>query len=287
MDKSQSQQQPQPVNDHLNIIAKLEIPCRKTSLTYDKTVYKEDILQDILEQEEFDKILDECSKILGDAIDKKRTNDEVKIPKFIVILSIIASLLALVYIICLFTAANSTDNQTFMVVLAVFCLTGAGGIVFVLSLFNFCRKIKTFRTLEAYVKDDMDAYLDKINLGFTGKCEFKFYPHKEEAIEICTFVKTPQMIKEEMIENNRMQQLEQDDNENENHPEKHSKIHDMSERSTMLKMDDDSKIGFKGNKSTAGKDLEMVGIISAAQNSVKEDQSLVKKKFGGVRKKNQ
>ena len=284
MDKSQ-----QPGNDLLNIIAKLEIPCRKTSLTYDKTVYKEEILQDIIDQEEFEKILDECSKILGDAIDKKRANDEVKIPKFIVILSIMASLLALVYIVCLFIAANSTDNQTFMVVLAVFCLTGAGSMAFVLSLFNFCRKIKTFRTLEAYVKDDMDAYLDKINVGFTGKCEFKFYPHKEEAIEICTFVKTPQMIKEEMIENNRMQQLEEEENANEQeiHPEKNSKIHDMSERSTMLKMDDDSKIGFKGNKSMNEKDVEMVGIISAAQNSVKEDQSLVKKKFGGVRKKNQ
>jgi hypothetical protein len=284
MDKSQ-----QPGNDLLNIIAKLEIPCRKTSLTYDKTVYKEEILQDIMDQEEFEKILDECSKILGDAIDKKRANDEVKIPKFIVILSIMASLLALVYIVCLFIAANSTDNQTFMVVLAVFCLTGAGSMAFVLSLFNFCRKIKTFRTLEAYVKDDMDAYLDKINVGFTGKCEFKFYPHKEEAIEICTFVKTPQMIKEEMIENNRMQQLEEEENANEQEvqPEKNSKIHDMSERSTMLKMDDDSKIGFKGNKSMNEKDVEMVGIISAAQNSVKEDQSLVKKKFGGVRKKNQ
>lgn len=284
MDKSQ-----QPGNDLLNIIAKLEIPCRKTSLTYDKTVYKEEILQDIIDQEEFEKILDECSKILGDAIDKKRANDEVKIPKFIVILSIMASLLALVYIVCLFIAANSTDNQTFMVVLAVFCLTGAGSMAFVLSLFNFCRKIKTFRTLEAYVKDDMDAYLDKINVGFTGKCEFKFYPHKEEAIEICTFVKTPQMIKEEMIENNRMQQLEEEENANEQEvqPEKNSKIHDMSERSTMLKMDDDSKIGFKGNKSMNEKDVEMVGIISAAQNSVKEDQSLVKKKFGGVRKKNQ
>lgn len=284
MDKSQ-----QPGNDLLNIIAKLEIPCRKTSLTYDKTVYKEEILQDIMDQEEFEKILDECSKILGDAIDKKRANDEVKIPKFIVILSIMASLLALVYIVCLFIAANSTDNQTFMVVLAVFCLTGAGSMAFVLSLINFCRKIKTFRTLEAYVKDDMDAYLDKINVGFTGKCEFKFYPHKDEAIEICTFVKTPQMIKEEMIENNRMQQLEEEENANEQEvqPEKNSKIHDMSERSTMLKMDDDSKIGFKGNKSMNEKDVEMVGIISAAQNSVKEDQSLVKKKFGGVRKKNQ
>ena len=277
-----------PANEHMAIVAKLEVPCRKTSLTYDKTVYREDILNEIIDQDEFDKIIDECSKILGEAIDKKRENDEVKVPKFIVILSVVATILALVYVICLFCAAsNDSDAATFFVVLGVACLTGAGGIAFVLSLFNFCRKIKKFKTLESYVKDDMDYYLDRVNAGFASKCEFKFYPHKDEVIEISTFVKTPQMIKDEMIENNRIQQLEQSD-EPDIQNEKNYKNKDESERSTMLKMDDDSKIAFKtGDKSTMGKDVEMVGIISAAQNSMKEDGSQTKKIFGSGRKKNQ
>lgn len=60
-------------NNHetLNIIDKFDITCAKNSLTWDKSVYREESLSGMLSQTEFDAIMDEASRILGQAIEKR------------------------------------------------------------------------------------------------------------------------------------------------------------------------------------------------------------------------
>lgn len=259
--------------DNLPIISKIEINCKSTSLTWDKSAYKEDFLAGIIEKEEFDAILEHASKILGDALEKKRENDEVKLPKSMMFLSTITVILSICYVVVLLIAAQSPANSTILLVIAIICLAGASALALTLSILNYCRKIKQFRTLETFIKDDLDYYFSHINAKFSGKCEFRFLPLKEQIIELVTFVKTAKMIEEDMNENRKLVI---------NYDDERSNIDLSQDR------DDESRSNFRVKESATRREMEM-GILSSSRissNQATKPQPIPnKKKFGKVKRK--
>jgi hypothetical protein len=161
------------------ILNRLEIPLREGNYVFEKSSYREEALSGILEKAEFDLILDEAGKIMADAINKKRENDEIKLPKFIVYMSGICIGLACVYTIMLVVAAIiDSEVSTALIVCAVLCLFGAIFIAFGLSIYNFCRRVREFKPLEVFIKEDLDYFFETINSKYNGIFEFVFVPGK-------------------------------------------------------------------------------------------------------------
>ena len=275
-------------NSDLPIIGKIQIPCRITSLTFDKKAYREELLSDIIETEEFNKILDESSKIIGDALEKKRQNDDVKLPNYMIVLSTISVILAILYIIALVLATSRSLNSTFFTFIGIACILIAAVMTFFLSIVNFFRKIKKFKTIENFIKDDLDLYLDKVNENLAGKCEFKFLPHRDNMIELITFIKTPTMLRDELIESNKLIQVEQagegdKTNKLEDSERMNLKKGEESKGSLNLKSGGNDKRKNKMSK-VGNNEIEMASVSSAENDDDKFDKSQ-KKKFGGFKLK--
>jgi hypothetical protein len=161
------------------ILNRLEIPLREGNYVFEKSSYREEVLSGILGKTEFDLILDEAGKIMADAINKKRENDEIKLPKFIKYMSYICIGLAAIYTTLLVIASNiDTGLSSVLIVCAVLCLFGAIFIAFGLSVYNFCRNVREFKPLEVFIKEDLDYFFDNINSKYEGVFEFVFIPGK-------------------------------------------------------------------------------------------------------------
>jgi hypothetical protein len=161
------------------ILNKIEIPLREGKYVFEKTSYRDEALSGILEKVEFDLILDEAGKIMADSINKKRENDEIKLPKFIVYMTTLCILLSVVYTILLLIASNiEAASSSSLIVSAVLCLFGAIFISFGLSIYNFCRRVREFKALEVFIKEDLDYFFDTINSKYYGVLEFVFVPNR-------------------------------------------------------------------------------------------------------------
>jgi hypothetical protein len=161
------------------ILNRVEIPLREGNYVFEKSSYREEALSGILEKAEFNLILDEAGKIMADAINKKRENDEIKLPKFIIYMSGICIGLSLVYTIMLLVAANvDSEISTALIICAVLCLFGAIFMAFGLSLYNFCRRVRQFKSLEIFIKEDLDCFFETINSKYEGVFEWVFVSGK-------------------------------------------------------------------------------------------------------------
>jgi hypothetical protein len=153
------------------------IVSKEQSYTFEKNTYKEEYLRHCISKLEYDRIVESASKIMGHSWAKKRMNDEIKLPKFVIILAAIAVLLTIVYMILLYLSVTS-DNGTSLLISSIICVSVGSLIAFSLSVYNFCRKIGRFKSLEEIIKEDLDEYFGNINRNFVGRLEFVFNVNK-------------------------------------------------------------------------------------------------------------
>lgn len=152
---------------------KIIITSKEQTYAFDKMTYRDDLLQNIIPKIEYDKIIDQASKIMGHSWTKKRVNDQIKLPKSVIILSLVAILLTIIYMILLYISVNS-DHSVTLFVISIILISIGSAIAFGLSLYNFCRKIDKFKSLEDIIKEDIEQYLFQINKNFINKLEFTF-----------------------------------------------------------------------------------------------------------------
>jgi hypothetical protein len=241
-------------DDNTQIYARIEIPCKEVSYTFDKNGYREEFLKGILSKTEFETIVQESSKIMGKSVQKKKENDEVKIPKFFIILSIIAICFSILYLITL-SVASKSQNAVALVAFGIFCLTIAAILILILSIFNFCRKIREFKTINVFIKEDLDEYFSQINSKFSGCFEFRFLPTKN-LVELVTFKKSDIMINEEISERKKL--IEEEDNKSE--------------------LEEDEK--KSQNVSQVSQNNSRIELSSRVSSNRTENKKLLKKNFG-------
>lgn len=153
------------------------IQTRDESYTFDKGTYREDYLRPFISEKEYDDIIAKASRIMGDSWTKKRKNDQIKLPIWVTILSGVSVLLIIIYMVLLYLSPTSSNGTT-MLVGSIICISLASLIIFSLSIYNFCRKIGTFKTLEEIIKEDLEEYCGKVNEKFQGNVEFKYNTNK-------------------------------------------------------------------------------------------------------------
>lgn len=162
-----------PVSDSHRVV----IPSNEQSYTFDKNCYKDAYLGHCIDRNEFDSIISNASKIMGNSWTKKRINDQIKLPRFVIILAITAVILTVIYMVLLYMSTYS-DNGTTMMIVSIICVTAGSIIAFGLSIYNFCRKIGRFKTLEEIIKEDLEEYFEIINKKYIGDLHMIFNINK-------------------------------------------------------------------------------------------------------------
>jgi hypothetical protein len=148
------------------------IPVKDELYMFEKKTYIEPFMSHIISKIDYDNIIEAGTRVMGQAWSKKRNKDVVKIPKMFIFLSILSILLTFLYMIFIFL---STSNESFaLLLLSIFCVSLASLIAFSLSIYNFRRKLGKFMSLEDVVRQDVEKYLDRINIQWAGRLEFVF-----------------------------------------------------------------------------------------------------------------
>lgn len=198
--------------------SKIVIQSKEQTYNFEKDSYREEILSQCINKNNFDIIINEASKLLGHCWTKKRINDQIKLPKPVIILAAIAVVLTILYMILLYLSASSANGQVLLAI-SIFSVSIGGLIAFGLSIYNFCREISKFKSLDEIIKEDLDKYFYDVNKKYEGLLQFIYIP-ESRWIE-CNILKiNEKWAKEENKYNNIERVEEEPEKENEQEDEK-------------------------------------------------------------------
>lgn len=182
------------------------VKAKEQIYTFEKGTYKEDLLSELLPKTRYDEIIEEAGRTMGQSWATKRSNDQIKIPNTVIVLSIAAVLLTIVYMVTLYTSTTAEEGTALFVV-SIICISSASFIVFGLSIYNFCRKIGKFKSLDMIIKEDLDSYFAKLNNEFSGRVNFSYNEVKKQ-IEITALKTTKKRIVTNNEGNNDFNEME-------------------------------------------------------------------------------
>jgi hypothetical protein len=152
---------------------KIIVPIKTDLYMFDhKSAYDEKFLNHILTKQEYDQIFVQATRVMGGSWSKKRNNDIVKIPNFIIGLAILSVLLTVLYMIFIFLSTAS-DNPA-LLILSIICVSCASIIAFGLSIYNFTRKLGRFRSLQEIIKEDIERFFAEMNNKYEGRLNFVY-----------------------------------------------------------------------------------------------------------------
>jgi hypothetical protein len=137
-----------------------------------KKAYDEKFLGHIIGKTTFDQIFTNATRVMGNSWSKKRNNDIVRIPRFIIGLAVTSVILTVLYMVFIFLSTSS-DNPA-MLVLSIICVSLASVIAFGLSIYNFTRKLGRFRTLQEIIREDIEACFAELNKRYDGQLNFVY-----------------------------------------------------------------------------------------------------------------
>ena len=121
-----------------------------------------DIIGKVIHYEDFSNIVDNLNQILYDSHIIKQNNDKVQLNPKLYYISYISFALGLGYALCLYLTSTKKNNKLYILI-ATICLLLCTAIIFGISFYNFCRKIKAYKTIEEIVKENIEYYLGELN----------------------------------------------------------------------------------------------------------------------------
>lgn len=157
--------------------SRIIIQSREQSYTFDKDTYRDEYLRHCIAKYEYDAIVEGASKIMGQSWSKKRLNDQIKLPRFVIVLAVVSVLLTIIYMVLLYLS-TTYDDGTSLLVVSIICVTAGSVIAFGLSIYNFCRKIGRFKSLEEIIKEDLDIYFIGVNKKYDSSLRLIFNASK-------------------------------------------------------------------------------------------------------------
>jgi hypothetical protein len=137
------------------------ISSKEGSYSFDSNTYKENLLKDIIPKYEYDKIITQASKIMGNSLLKKRQNDIFKISNFNFFISFISILCIIIYIITTLVSQQSVNIK--LMYLSIIFSAIAILITTVQSTYYFFKKTRKYLTIDEIIKEDLSVFLNEIN----------------------------------------------------------------------------------------------------------------------------
>lgn len=168
------------------------IPSKEGSYVFNRLTYDEEFLGELITKCEYDKIISNATKIMGNALLKKKKNDIFKVSNTNKFISILCTVFLLVYVITLQSAKNSDDPKTLISLSLLFIICSLI-LTVSQSLYNFFKPIRKYLTVDEIIKKDIDEYFASINDTFyfkkvdskfvyTGSMHFSFIPGEKKII---------------------------------------------------------------------------------------------------------
>lgn len=154
-------------NERLIIKANLQ------NYTFPKETYKHDYIGHLIRVDEYNNIIDQASKVLSQAWMKKRDNDKINLPTFVIVLSVISVILTIAYMITIYYSTVVEDGLVLLVLSLVFVII-ATSIAFGLSIYNFCRKMGEFKTVQKIIEEDLAVLFAEKNSIYNDKLHFRY-----------------------------------------------------------------------------------------------------------------
>jgi len=200
------------------VLAKIIVSSQNQSYCFDLNSYKEEYLKNSLSKEEYQNILKIANKIMYQCIVKKKKNDEIKLPMIMKILSVVSVIFGFVYSILLLmktstspstkssetsTMNTSSESQDKTYNLLV-NITSFGSVCILgfMSIFNFFRPNKTFRTLDYFFDFELKKYFNEVNKKYIEDLEFNFVEGKNKLEILIYKINNPNIIRNyENLEN--------------------------------------------------------------------------------------
>jgi hypothetical protein len=161
---------------NLNSNIKITIGINKVSFIYDKKTYKPDLLNKIVTKHEWENLISEASRMMGQSWSKKKFNDKISLPKFMSVFASISVILTIIYTATLYSAAISEGESTALLGISIASISVGTLISAILATYNFFRKLSTFHTLDEIMEMTMKDYLGSLNIKYQGKLEFIYIP---------------------------------------------------------------------------------------------------------------
>jgi hypothetical protein len=155
-------------------ITKIIVESNIHSYAYDKKSYKPEILNGIISKYDWDNIFNEATKLMGVCWNKKKVQDQIKLPQFMIVCAIISVILILVYTVTLYIAAISEGDNTVLIIISILSISLGTLLAGILATYNFKRKIGKFQTLDEIMQIYMTEYLAQVNLKYKNKLEFTY-----------------------------------------------------------------------------------------------------------------
>lgn len=152
---------------------RIVIKANLQNYTFPKETYKTEYISHLIPKDQYDLIIEKASKILSQAWMKKRENDKINLPGFVTGLSVLSVILTIAYMIMIYYSTTVKDGTALLVV-SIICVIIATAIAFGLSIYNFCRKMGTFKTVQEIIREDLLELFSGINQQYFDRLEFSF-----------------------------------------------------------------------------------------------------------------
>jgi len=156
-----------------NTPERIYIKANLKNLTFPKDTYNERFISHLIHKKDYDCIIENASKILSQVWIKKRDNDKITLPPFVTFLSIISVILTILYMILIYYSTTIEDG-TALLVISIICVSLATLIAFSLSIYNFCKKMGSFKTVQEIIKEDLLVLFKPENIIYKDKLDFSF-----------------------------------------------------------------------------------------------------------------
>jgi hypothetical protein len=143
---------------------KVIIPSKEQTYSFEKNTYRENYLDHLISKTDYDVVIEGASKIMGRAWGKKKVSDQIKLPRAVISLAVLALILALIYMILLYISIFDDTSSLFTI--SIICVSLSSIISAGLTVYNFSKDIGKFRPLDQIISDDLNEYFSLINKKF-------------------------------------------------------------------------------------------------------------------------
>ena len=148
------------------------IKCNKEFLSFEKKNYNP-ILEDYIPKWEWDIIIEEANCIIGNAFHLRKQEEKVEIPRYMNLIFWIIFYFSLIDFIFLIIYTSDENFSEIVLFIALILIIISCGIIIVLMIYNYIRKLKEERTIDEFIIDGMKQYIDVLNEIYAHIASFK------------------------------------------------------------------------------------------------------------------
>lgn len=176
--KKISNEQNQSIITPPNSQYKVYIPAtHQESYTFKKDTYVSKFLDHLITKENWKEIINNLDIIMWKASNINRKNTEIKLPKFMIVFSIVSVIFFLVFILTIYLY-SVYHHKVYLLYISIICMTVSTILSFGFATYNFSRKIGKFKSLDMIIMEQIDVFFRKLNQDFQNKLNFVYVPNK-------------------------------------------------------------------------------------------------------------